>query len=242
MDLFLCKCFLRLHNCRLLHPSNMTLSSSLLIYLPERELQEDDEEAPEAERELGCDVIESGDVGVLFLEQHRLASDPEGRTDFPNFRSLLWRTMAQFPERVEPRTRELSPLLLRFIRLVVKKRPTRCILDQKSSPDVDSSFSLPEETSSFPPICLWPPTKTSGRRTAIIRRSSGWRGKMRRKKRKRRRSLIREPENPGRRFLEEQLPSTITLLCFVLNKSSIFLEIVNFRPHCVASYLGTNNE
>ncbi|XP_075867628.1 small subunit processome component 20 homolog [Nelusetta ayraudi] len=88
----------------------------LVAGLAERELQDDDEEPPEAEREPGCDVIESGDVGLLFLEQRRLASDPEGRSDFPNFRSLLWRSMAQFPERVEPRTRELSPLLLRFIR------------------------------------------------------------------------------------------------------------------------------
>lgn len=101
--------------------SNMTFSASLHIFLPERELLEDDEESVDAEREPGCDVIESGDAGLLFLEQQRLASDPEGRTDFPNFRNLLWRTMAQFPERVEPRTRELTPLLLRFIRLVVRK-------------------------------------------------------------------------------------------------------------------------
>lgn len=84
----------------------------------ENELQDDaeDEEVSEVEREPGCDVIESGDVGVLFVEQRKLASDSDERTDFPNFRSLLWRSMAQFPERVEPRSRELSPLLLRFIR------------------------------------------------------------------------------------------------------------------------------
>uniref|UniRef100_M3ZWC6 UTP20 small subunit processome component n=1 Tax=Xiphophorus maculatus TaxID=8083 RepID=M3ZWC6_XIPMA len=62
-----------------------------------------------------ADVIESGDVGVLFLDRLRLTSDPDERTDFPNFRGLLWRAMAQFPDRVEPRSRELSPLLLRFI-------------------------------------------------------------------------------------------------------------------------------
>lgn len=82
----------------------------------EKELQDDDEEEEREGEEPGCDVIESGDVGVLFLEQLKLNSDPYDRTDFPNFRGLLWRAMAQFPERVEARSRELSPLLLRFIR------------------------------------------------------------------------------------------------------------------------------
>ncbi|XP_070710114.1 small subunit processome component 20 homolog [Pempheris klunzingeri] len=87
--------------------------------LAEKELQENDEEDEEElslRGEPGCDVIESGDVGVLFLEQLKVTCDPNDRTDFPNFRSLLWRSMAQFPDRVEPRSRELSPLLLRFIR------------------------------------------------------------------------------------------------------------------------------
>nr|XP_057934713.1 small subunit processome component 20 homolog [Doryrhamphus excisus] len=91
--------------------------------LAEKELQgssdDDDEsndEAMDVQGEPGCDVIESGDVGVLFLEQLKLASNANDRTDFPNFRSLMWRAMAQFPDRVEPRSRELSPLLLRFIR------------------------------------------------------------------------------------------------------------------------------
>ncbi|KAM9334967.1 small subunit processome component 20 homolog [Symphorus nematophorus] len=88
--------------------------------LAEKELQADGEDDEEEESDLksepGCDVIESGDVGVLFLEQLKVTSDPNERTDFPNFRNLLWRAMAQFPDRVEPRSRELSPLLLRFIR------------------------------------------------------------------------------------------------------------------------------
>ncbi|XP_072529293.1 small subunit processome component 20 homolog [Salminus brasiliensis] len=67
-------------------------------------------------REPGTDVLESGDVGVLFLEQLEQARSSNDRTDFTNFRSLLWKAMAQFPDRVEPRSRELSPLLLRFIR------------------------------------------------------------------------------------------------------------------------------
>lgn len=91
----------------------------------EKELQEDgedDDDEKEADSgpsgEQGCDVIESGDVGVLFLEQLKSSCSPNERTDFINFRSLLWRSMAQFPDRVEPRSRELSPLLLRFIRSV----------------------------------------------------------------------------------------------------------------------------
>ncbi|KAM9846103.1 small subunit processome component 20 homolog [Aulostomus maculatus] len=91
--------------------------------LAEKELQADseddedsDEEAADLQGEPGCEVIESGDVGVLFLQQLKLTFDPNERTDFPNFRSLLWRAMALFPDRVEPRSRELSPLLLRFIR------------------------------------------------------------------------------------------------------------------------------
>nr|XP_046234375.1 small subunit processome component 20 homolog isoform X2 [Scatophagus argus] len=78
--------------------------------------EDEEEESSSLEGESGCDVIESGDVGVLFLEQLKLILDHNERTDFPNFRSLLWRSMAQFPDRVEPRSRELSPLLLRFIR------------------------------------------------------------------------------------------------------------------------------
>ncbi|XP_077450300.1 small subunit processome component 20 homolog [Stigmatopora argus] len=66
--------------------------------------------------EPGCDVTESGDVGALFLNQLKATSDLAERTDFSTFRRLMWQAMARFPDRVEPRSRELSPLLLRFIR------------------------------------------------------------------------------------------------------------------------------
>lgn len=66
----------------------------------------------------GTDVIDSGDVGVLYLEQLEQAYSISDRTDFTNFRSLLWKAMNQFPDSVEPRSRELTPLLLRFIRCV----------------------------------------------------------------------------------------------------------------------------
>lgn len=94
--------------------------TQLPLIVTETQLQDDEEDHDESTggtgAEPGCDVIESGDVGVLFLEQLKSATEPNERTDFPNFRNLLWQSMVQFPERVEPRSRELSPLLLRFIR------------------------------------------------------------------------------------------------------------------------------
>ncbi|XP_060759153.1 small subunit processome component 20 homolog [Neoarius graeffei] len=92
--------------------------------LAEKELQQEEEDDEGEDQDegsgmmlvSGTDVISSGDVGVLFLEQLEQADSVSDRTDFTNFRSLLWRAMCQFPDRVEPRSRELSPLLLRFIR------------------------------------------------------------------------------------------------------------------------------
>ncbi|MEQ2175193.1 hypothetical protein GOODEAATRI_015559 [Goodea atripinnis] len=112
---------------------------------PQKELDvtdEDDREEDSGPRdEAGCDVIESGDVGVLFLDQLKLTSNPNERTDFPNFRSLLWRAMAQFPDRVEPRSRELSPLLLRFIRENLER-----LLDDKHFKEEIVHFNISEET------------------------------------------------------------------------------------------------
>ena len=84
----------------------------------DRDDDSDDEadDRPGLSGEAGCDVIESGDVGVLFLEQARRTADPGARTDHTNFRSQLWRAMTHFPDCVEPRSRELTPLFLRFIR------------------------------------------------------------------------------------------------------------------------------
>ncbi|KAK0145461.1 Small subunit processome component 20 [Merluccius polli] len=76
---------------------------------------DEDDDRSDSAGEAGCDVIRSGDVGVLFLEQAKLTSDPGERTDFTNFRSQLWRAMTHFPDCVEPRSRELSPLFLQFI-------------------------------------------------------------------------------------------------------------------------------
>ncbi|XP_060050218.1 small subunit processome component 20 homolog isoform X2 [Erinaceus europaeus] len=56
-----------------------------------------------------------GDLGTLYFKQLALKTDCQERLDHTNFRFLLWKALARFPERVEPRSRELSPLFLRFI-------------------------------------------------------------------------------------------------------------------------------
>lgn len=107
--------YFRLFSCR-----DCLWFTPLPLIVTEKQLQDDEEDHDDSTEgtraEPGCDVIESGDVGVLFLEQLKLATEPNDRTDFPNFRNLLWQSMVQFPDRVEARSRELSPLLLRFIR------------------------------------------------------------------------------------------------------------------------------
>uniref|UniRef100_A0A8C8SVZ5 UTP20 small subunit processome component n=1 Tax=Pelusios castaneus TaxID=367368 RepID=A0A8C8SVZ5_9SAUR len=73
------------------------------------------------EAQEGCadtenEKIQEGDVGSLYLKQLRFRTNCSERMDYSNFRFLLWKALAKFPDRVEPRSRELSPLLLRFIR------------------------------------------------------------------------------------------------------------------------------
>ncbi|KAM6154071.1 small subunit processome component 20 homolog [Erethizon dorsatum] len=80
----------------------------------EKELQRDtDEEKPIGDE--SWEQSQEGDVGALYQEQLVLKTDCRERLDHTNFRYLLWRALAKFPERVEPRSRELAPLFLRFI-------------------------------------------------------------------------------------------------------------------------------
>ncbi|RXM33406.1 Small subunit processome component 20-like [Acipenser ruthenus] len=83
--------------------------------LTEKELLDEHEDVQTSVLDQDHDKVQSGDVGVLYLEQLQSATEIDERTDFTNFRFLLWKAMALFPDRVEPRSRELSPLLLRFI-------------------------------------------------------------------------------------------------------------------------------
>ncbi|EHB06649.1 Small subunit processome component 20-like protein [Heterocephalus glaber] len=80
----------------------------------EKELQRDiEEEKPAGDR--SWEQTQEGGAGALYQEQLVLQTNCQERLDHTNFRFLLWRALAKFPERVEPRSRELSPLFLRFI-------------------------------------------------------------------------------------------------------------------------------
>ncbi|XP_065514435.1 small subunit processome component 20 homolog isoform X1 [Caloenas nicobarica] len=82
----------------------------------EMELQNELDEQEESIAEMESEKIPEGRVGTVFLEQLRTRTDSSDRLDHTNFRFLLWKALDKFPDRVEPRSRELSPLLLRFIR------------------------------------------------------------------------------------------------------------------------------
>nr|XP_021495750.1 small subunit processome component 20 homolog isoform X1 [Meriones unguiculatus] len=81
----------------------------------EKELQKDVRDEEQATGDEGWEQTQEGDVGALYQQQLALKTDCRERLDHTNFRFLLWRALAKFPERVEPRSRELSPLFLRFI-------------------------------------------------------------------------------------------------------------------------------
>ncbi|XP_043821455.1 small subunit processome component 20 homolog [Dromiciops gliroides] len=79
----------------------------------EKELQNDPRD--KHLRDKGGEKTEMGNVGAVYHEQLEQRTDCRERLDHTNFRFLLWKALAKFPERVEPRSRELSPLFLRFI-------------------------------------------------------------------------------------------------------------------------------
>ncbi|KAM5288941.1 small subunit processome component 20 homolog [Ctenodactylus gundi] len=81
----------------------------------EKELQKDMRDEEKSRPDESWDQPQEGDVGALYQEQLAWKTDFQERLDHTNFRFLLWRALAKFPERVEPRSRELSPLFLRFI-------------------------------------------------------------------------------------------------------------------------------
>nr|XP_048274589.1 small subunit processome component 20 homolog [Myodes glareolus] len=81
----------------------------------EKELQKDVRDEEKSAGDGGWEQTQEGDVGALYQQQLALKTSCRERLDHTNFRFLLWRALAKFPERVEPRSRELSPLFLRFI-------------------------------------------------------------------------------------------------------------------------------
>ncbi|XP_004675815.1 PREDICTED: small subunit processome component 20 homolog isoform X2 [Condylura cristata] len=80
----------------------------------EKELQNDRRDEKSG-RDESWEQTPEGEVGALYSKQLALKTDCQERLDYTNFRFLLWRALAKFPERVEPRSRELTPLFLRFI-------------------------------------------------------------------------------------------------------------------------------
>ncbi|XP_062989767.1 small subunit processome component 20 homolog [Elgaria multicarinata webbii] len=81
----------------------------------EREIHNDLEEAQVGFIDVETEEVHVGDVRTLYFEQLKCQTCCSERMDHANFRLLLWKAMSKFPDRVEPRSRELSPLLLRFI-------------------------------------------------------------------------------------------------------------------------------
>uniref|UniRef100_A0A8C9DME9 UTP20 small subunit processome component n=1 Tax=Prolemur simus TaxID=1328070 RepID=A0A8C9DME9_PROSS len=81
----------------------------------EKELQNDMRDEEKSIGDESWEQTQEGNVGDLYHKQLALKTDCWERLDHTNFRFLLWRALAKFPERVEPRSRELSPLFLRFI-------------------------------------------------------------------------------------------------------------------------------
>ncbi|XP_056430567.1 small subunit processome component 20 homolog isoform X2 [Hyla sarda] len=81
----------------------------------ERELQDMQKNKLQCSQAKDFPAFYAGDIGVLYGDMLKSRSNVKDRTDYTNFRFLLWKAMSHFPDRVEPRSRELSPLLLRFI-------------------------------------------------------------------------------------------------------------------------------
>ncbi|XP_006871187.1 PREDICTED: small subunit processome component 20 homolog [Chrysochloris asiatica] len=81
----------------------------------EKELQSEETSEEQSIGDGSWEQAQEGDVGTLYHKELALRTECRERLDHTNFRFLLWRALAKFPERVEPRSRELSPLFLRFI-------------------------------------------------------------------------------------------------------------------------------
>lgn len=95
---------------------NISLVVMMTFFLSEKELQNDTRDEERSIGDASWEQTQEGNVGTLYHEQFALKTDLQERLDHTNFRFLLWRALAKFPERVEPRSRELSPLFLRFIK------------------------------------------------------------------------------------------------------------------------------
>ncbi|XP_032077159.1 small subunit processome component 20 homolog [Thamnophis elegans] len=81
----------------------------------EKELRNELEEEPKSVTDVVSEEIYQHHVRAVYDEQLKCQTCCYERMDHTNFRFLLWKAMSRFAYRVESRSRELSPLLLRFI-------------------------------------------------------------------------------------------------------------------------------
>uniref|UniRef100_A0A670XP62 UTP20 small subunit processome component n=1 Tax=Pseudonaja textilis TaxID=8673 RepID=A0A670XP62_PSETE len=87
------------------------------VSFAEKELHNELEEESKNVTDVGSEEIYQHHVRALYDEQLKCQTCCYERTDHTNFRFLLWKAMSRFAYRVESRSRELSPLLLRFINI-----------------------------------------------------------------------------------------------------------------------------
>ncbi|KAG8138018.1 hypothetical protein E2320_003952 [Naja naja] len=85
------------------------------VFYAEKELRNELEEESKNVTDVGSEEIYQHHVRALYDEQLKCQTCCYERMDHTNFRFLLWKAMSRFAYRVESRSRELSPLLLRFI-------------------------------------------------------------------------------------------------------------------------------
>jgi hypothetical protein len=64
-------------------------------------------------------------LNMFFQQELWLCVGPreDNRVDRHNFRLLLWKTMAKFPQIVEARSRQVVPLFLEFVRYDLHYKP-----------------------------------------------------------------------------------------------------------------------
>ncbi|XP_038636090.1 small subunit processome component 20 homolog [Scyliorhinus canicula] len=123
-------------------------------HFAEQELKSEFGEALKEEATPSTESIPTAIVGRLYQDQLHLATKSCERTDRTNFRFLLWKAMGDFSDRVEPRSRELSPLLLRFINneyypVDLLVAPAEDIRKQQHADEKATTVELKDESSAI---------------------------------------------------------------------------------------------
>ena len=104
------------------HSARHPTLTKLFTDFPEKALDEDmatnsnKQPVKENGEPVGSKAIQSLDE--IFDNHNRtsLGALDERRADHVNFRHLLWKAMASFPEVAEQKSRDVVPLFLRFVR------------------------------------------------------------------------------------------------------------------------------